>query len=282
LLDSLLQEKSVDKKNTIIKMPGITQEWKHYSNDNTVNYNIRIFDFGQKMKNWRAGREVRSMPFKVGDSEFSINIYPNGSSKGERGNISFYVNNKNDWDVMVEVEFSIGSKSLDFVKQIPRFQNWGWGEFCDHEDIRNLIFGNDADESLGEALTASAKIKLIWEEITSETKTAKEEVLGLKSEVTDLKRKIETLESTMISKLESIKNPVEKKCTSPCPECPICFDEMKPPTKIVQCMSGHLICLKCRDRPEISSCPTCKQRFTGERAVGMEKFLRALFPEEQV
>jgi len=263
-------------------MPGITQEWKHYSNDNTVNYNIRIFDFGQKMKNWRAGREVRSMPFKVGGSEFSIDIYPNGESKAEKGNISVFVKNRNDWDVMVEIEFKIGSKNSSLVKQIERRHGWGWAEFCDHGELRNLNFGNDADESPSEDLTAYVNIKLIWEEVTQERKNAQEEVLGLKSEVTDLKRKIETMESTMMSKLEAIENPAKKKCTSPCPECPICFDEMKPPTKIVQCMSGHLICLKCRDRPEISSCPTCKQRFTGERAVGMEKFLRALFPEEQV
>ena len=37
-----------------------------------------------------------------------------------------------------------------------------------------------------------------------------------------------------------------------CPECPICFDEMKPPTKIAQCLSGHLICLHCKERPEVN------------------------------
>ena len=94
-------------------------------------------------------------------------------------------------------------------------------------------------------LTASANIKLIWEEVTHGRKNMKAEVQVLNSEVTDLKRKIKTLERTLVA------NPAKRKPTSPCPECPVCFDEMKPPTKIVQCMSGHLICLKCRDRPEV-------------------------------
>lgn len=121
-------------------MPGITSEWKLYSNDNTLNYYIRIFDFGHKMNTWRVGREVRPMPFQVGEAEFSIDIYPNGITKEERGNISVYLNNKNSWDVKVDIEFSFGTKSSEFVdKEIEANTSWGWPAFCDHEDARNLF-----------------------------------------------------------------------------------------------------------------------------------------------
>ena len=36
----------------------------------------------------------------------------------------------------------------------------------------------------------------------------------------------------------------------PCPECPVCFDSMKPPTRILQCVSGHLVCVECAKRVE--------------------------------
>ena len=31
-------------------------------------------------------------------------------------------------------------------------------------------------------------------------------------------------------------------------ECPICFEEMKPPMRIWQCMDGHAICAGCRSK----------------------------------
>jgi len=105
---------------------------------------------------------------------------------------------------------------------------------------------------------------------------------AMMSEVFNLKRKIEAMESTIMSKLASLEKPTKRKMVTipSCPECPICFDEMKPPTKIAQCLSGHLICLHCKERPEVSSCPICKQRFTGERAIGMESFLRDLLTDQ--
>jgi len=265
-------------------MSGITQEWSHYTNDDSLNYNIRIFDFGQKMKTWGFGHPVQSLPIEIGQSEFSIDIYPNGYSQDDIRNISVYVNNRNDWDVMVEAEVSIGALSFANADQIESNGSRGWPKFCSHKIVRNFLDGWDLD--------ISADIKLVWE-FFSGRQTLQAEVQGLKSEVTDLKRKIETmertmtfnlnrkidtLERTMMSNIKSLRNPDVKKTSSPCPECPICFDEMKPPTRIVQCMSGHLICLKCRERPEVSSCPTCKEQFTGKRAIGMENFLRALFP----
>ena len=36
----------------------------------------------------------------------------------------------------------------------------------------------------------------------------------------------------------------------PCPECPVCYDSMKPPARILQCVSGHLVCVECAKRVE--------------------------------
>ena len=65
----------------------------------------------------------------------------------------------------------------------------------------------------------------------------------------------------------------------PCPECPVCYESLQPPAKILQCVSGHLTCLPCASKVERFDCPMCKQDFTG-RAIAMEQFLRTLFHAE--
>ena len=65
----------------------------------------------------------------------------------------------------------------------------------------------------------------------------------------------------------------------PCPECPVCYESLQPPAKILQCVSGHLTCLQCASKVERFDCPMCKQEFSG-RAIAMEQFLRTLFHVE--
>ena len=64
-----------------------------------------------------------------------------------------------------------------------------------------------------------------------------------------------------------------------CPECPVCYEALRPPRRILQCVSGHLTCVDCARKVERFDCPTCKQDFSG-RATAMEQFLRTLFNKE--
>eukprot|EP00092_Neocalanus_flemingeri_P058183 GFUD01069291.1.p1 GENE.GFUD01069291.1~~GFUD01069291.1.p1 ORF type:complete len:257 (-),score=76.02 GFUD01069291.1:48-818(-) len=50
-------------------------------------------------------------------------------------------------------------------------------------------------------------------------------------------------------------------------ECPVCFEEMKPPVHIWQCSQGHLVCQTCKTRPEVRHCPTCRQEIVGRATV---------------
>jgi len=59
------------------------------------------------------------------------------------------------------------------------------------------------------------------------------------------------------------------------PECPVCLEEMVPPTRIFQCRNGHLICETCKSGLSPCICPKCRQEVTG-RATDMEAFLRSL------
>merc|ERR1712203_971898 len=59
----------------------------------------------------------------------------------------------------------------------------------------------------------------------------------------------------------------------PIPECPVCLEEMTPPTRIFQCRNGHLVCETCKSGLRPCICPRCRQEMTG-RATDMEDFLR--------
>merc|ERR1712192_136464 len=59
------------------------------------------------------------------------------------------------------------------------------------------------------------------------------------------------------------------------PECPVCLEEMAPPTRIFQFRNGHLICETCKTGLNPCICPKCRQEMTG-RATDMEAFLRSL------
>jgi len=102
------------------------------------------------------------------------------------------------------------------------------------------------------------------------TKAEKENVVT-KQELEELKKSLDHL-------LLAPDTPNKDKVT-PCPTCPVCFDSLKPPMRILQCINGHLVCEKCRNQPQVEVCPTCREGFTG-RATAMEQHLRALFKLE--
>ena len=64
------------------------------------------------------------------------------------------------------------------------------------------------------------------------------------------------------------------------PGCPVCLEELTPPTRIAQCGSGHLVCLPCTARLGRLECPTCRQRLAG-RAIAVEQLLEDWFCHDQ-
>jgi len=286
-------------------MPGMTNEYKLKISETKMEYFLRIFDFGNKMKTWRIGREVHSLPFLVGESEFQLHVYPNGIDGESRSHVSVFLQNRSDSKVQVKFEAEVGRREISDTFDMKPNSSFGWPTFYDHFSLGDDDGALDEDDDF--MITATVTLK--WEEVTTERKDSTEsqaEVSDLKSEVVNLRKKVETLASkkevndlkkkieTLASKKEvnDLKKKIEtmdknltaqfkalkissQKTSLPCPECPICFDEMKPPTRIIQCRSGHLVCQPCRDRPQVTSCPTCKQEFTG-RAIGMENYLRTI------
>ena len=63
-------------------------------------------------------------------------------------------------------------------------------------------------------------------------------------------------------------------------ECPICFEEMRPPTRIWQCVDGHAICEGCRNKLDSKGCPSCSRAIEG-RNIALEKMARSLYGETE-
>jgi len=60
-------------------------------------------------------------------------------------------------------------------------------------------------------------------------------------------------------------------------ECPVCFNQMRPPTQIWQCGQGHAICETCKTNPKLNNtCPNCRKKIPN-RNHGMEKIALAHF-----
>ena len=60
-------------------------------------------------------------------------------------------------------------------------------------------------------------------------------------------------------------------------ECPVCFEKMRPPTRIWQCPQSHLVCETCRDQLENLRCPSCRTETVSQRARAVENMAKALF-----
>ena len=61
--------------------------------------------------------------------------------------------------------------------------------------------------------------------------------------------------------------------------CPICFEVMGPPKKIVVCKNGHPLCMDCDEK--VSACPVCRKKFT-PRPKSKTETRRNLFGERLV
>ena len=133
----------------------------------------------------------------------------------------------------------------------------------------------------------------------------REEIENLDEEKERLRTELDQLEVSLEDLMTSGVTTEEIKDNFlPCPECPVCLEMLMPPIRnvimaklenlwnyslilvsylrttinvlrsmmpiiirIMQCSNGHLVCEVCESKPELTSCPTCRQEFTGKKDV---------------
>ena len=117
-------------------------------------------------------------------------------------------------------------------------------------------------------------IQIQKEEIDTLIVKQKEEMDELERIVLDNKRKKIVLEKKMQARFTTSTNSSPPAPSPDVPECPVCFEDMKPPIKIYNCTNGHLICADCKDR--VTMCTNCREPYMG-RATAVEQMLRQMF-----
>ena len=94
----------------------------------------------------------------------------------------------------------------------------------------------------------------------------------------DIRRRVESLNAEIHQRTNTDQTMVEPPVTAPSlvPQCPVCYEEMRPPRLIYNCMNGHLICSECQPSIRENRCINrCKSKYTG-RATAMEQIVRQI------
>ena len=132
-------------------------------------------------------------------------------------------------------------------------------------------------ETKTELLNLKSEVVKMKEELMTDLKKKKEEKDVTSNREAKSKEELARLESKLVAEVRGLKAEVAKaKSQPPMPECPICMQDMNPPTRIFMCQMGHKLCESCWMKPGLLNCPGhCGTPFIG-RDLGMEAFLRQL------
>ena len=117
-------------------------------------------------------------------------------------------------------------------------------------------------------------------EINSLQQMVKEALVKQASGRADIRRRVESLNAEIHQRTNTdhpvVESPVAAPAPSLVPQCPVCYEEMRPPRLIYNCMNGHLICSECQPSIRENRCINrCKSKYTG-RATAMEQIVRQI------
>lgn len=246
---------------------------------------VQIDNFKEKVKTLIPGTKFEVNLFSDGCLKFVAHIYPAGESSSA-GYVSVFLHNASPVEAYVNYSFSVENHTLQAANnRLFKIMNheectWGFGKFMIHDDelILDKFILSVTVDILRTSIAKPMDQMQVDTTLGSKLEALDSKVSDLKANETTLGSKLEALDSKLTDLKATIQTCPQAR-PLPCPECPICLDDMKPPTKIIHCKGGHLICEKCKAKPGVQFCPTCREEFNG-RAVGMEKHLRQLFGHE--
>ena len=141
----------------------------------------------------------------------------------------------------------------------------GQREMREMEERQEREMREMREKHIGEKTQLEKRLK-------TQEKKQKETLLKLKKTADDLAKKIENQDGPVLANgVEEARGHLE---------CPVCFEKMRPPTRIWQCPQSHLVCETCRDQLENLRCPSCRTETVSQRARVVENMARALFANQ--
>ena len=278
-----------DSDKIVFKKMGIVDEMISHSQGQTI-YTVMVKSFIQKMETWTPGRVIRLKSFSVDGVKLRLKVYPNGQDEFWEGYVSFVIENLNDFKIRLNCDYSIGCKKrfVDILTMpFAPYSNKGTSDFYDHnENHSNFNKGISPFLDEDKDFEITFTVKKVWKEfdddeiVSHRPDPVMQSISTVKDTVTNLEKRMESVEKSIETMHKSMETLLLSQGGAPkqprYPECPICLENMTHETRIMQCGLGHLLCQKCFDRLDYSSCPSCGKAITG-RCHGMETYLKTLF-----
>ena len=194
-----------------------SRSWSVREEFNKAKLKLEVPKFSEVVGN--TGRKVRisSKLFHVGRSKFMLAVYPHGVEETtEQGMFSVYLYNVSNHDVVVDFTISAnwGMSMSKKDDKIEKNCDSGWADFMKTRDV-------------GADLNLTVEVTMRWEDLSGEMV---EENHANKSDLIKVEERLKDIVRAEIAKVK----------TSPVPECPVCFQRLAPPKKIVQCLKVGL------------------------------------------
>ena len=124
-----------------------------------VTEKLVIKDFLEVIKAFPPGKSFESVPFMVGETPMTIEVYPNGDDKMEyKGHVAIFLRNKSDKDINVKCQFitDVETRELDYdtVKANGEF---GFFKFLTHYQCKEAFKDKD--------FVVTAKVEIAGENV---------------------------------------------------------------------------------------------------------------------
>ena len=221
-----------------------TSSWCVREDVNKAKLKLEIPNFSDVVANTTKGQEISSKQFDVGRSKFTLDISPNGDLGAEEGMFSAFLSNRSNHDVVVDYTISVEEGKVLSVKneKIVKGNGRGWGDFMKASEVKNC-------------LEIVVEVKLRWEnisggvvkqnqangkELVQVEERLKEKLEQVEGKLEQVEGKLEQVEGKLVQMEKRMKTFVQgeiaKVKATPIPECPVCFQDLTPPMKIVQCL----------------------------------------------
>ena len=193
------------------------RSWSVREEFNKGKLKLEIPKFSEVVGN--TGREVKisSKLFHVGRSKFRLAVYPGGVEETtEQGMFSVYLYNVSNHDVVVDFTISAnwGMSMSKKDDKIEKNCDSGWADFMKTRDV-------------GADLNLTVEVTMRWEDLSG---GMVEENHVNRSDLIKVEERLKDIVRAEVAKVK----------TSSIPECPVCFQRLAPPKKIVQCLKVGL------------------------------------------
>ena len=193
------------------------RSWSVREEFNKGKLKLEIPKFSEVVGN--TGREVKisSKLFHVGRSKFRLAVYPGGVEETtEQGMFSVYLYNVSNHGVVVDFTISAnwGMSMSKEDDKIEKNCDSGWADFMKTRDV-------------GADLNLTVEVTMRWEDLSG---GMVEENHVNRSDLIKVEERLKDIVRAEIAKVK----------TSSIPECPVCFQRLAPPKKIVQCLKVGL------------------------------------------